>query len=192
MALTRFSCGMAADLGHIRYRVGWAFGSGPYGRVTFLSGKVTKAIAPGLGPSGFPPSGVAPGARVAKGLPAATLTRLLPRLPLRNASTRPAPTSRSAASGPFVVKIKIRSKADGLSLSLLLLFPDGTDAANRDVGAGRTQATRSRGARHGCRASADGPWTALRRGPVERRRSEGSPKGPSPEQCLCLLCAKAK
>ena len=79
------------------------FGFGPYGRPHFCFGKNGgKTIAPGLGPAGFPPSGVAPGARVANGLPAATLTWLLPRLPLRNASTRPAPTSRSASPLPSV------------------------------------------------------------------------------------------
>ena len=35
----------------------------PLRRVTFLSGKVTKAIAPGLAPSGFPHSGDAPPGR---------------------------------------------------------------------------------------------------------------------------------
>jgi hypothetical protein len=54
---------MAADLGHIRYRVVCASGSGPYGRPTLVSAKVGKAIAPGWAASRFPHSGAAPPGR---------------------------------------------------------------------------------------------------------------------------------
>ena len=143
-------------------------GSGPYGRPTLVSPKVGKGIAPGWAPAGFPPSGVAPGV-APNGHPwPAALTRLLPRSPLRNASTRPAPTSRQRRLHYRGIK---QNKAKALDLDLLRK----THRRRRTRLGRRSNAGDAEpGSEAGRRASADGPWTALRRGPVERRRSEGT------------------
>ena len=76
----------------------------------------------------------------------------------------------------------LRSRQRSHVLLILLFIRDGSDAAERDLGAGRTQvALRGPSGMDAARA-APPPWMADGGGPTERRRSEGISTKSRPNQ----------
>ena len=122
---TAFTAGALLALGISITASAGPFGSGPYGRVTFLSGKVTSHCS-GLGPSGSLTPATLHRA-TPKGRPwpigAGSASCLAPRL--RVACVRPAPKSRSA--------VHSRSCTVPVGASLLAMNDDAVCLKSRGV-----------------------------------------------------------
>ena len=159
-------------------------GSGPYGRVTFLSGKVTKACS-GLGPCGVPSLRRCSGGRALMLIESAIHGLRPDSAP---ASFPPAQRLHSACAnvafgGVCTIVEKSKSskarKAKLLILILILIFLRTTHRRRRTrlgrrPNAGDAEPGSEAGRRLAPMAHGRHPQSTSGRGPVERRRSEGT------------------
>jgi hypothetical protein len=162
----------------------------PLRRVTLVSAKVTKAIAPGWAPAGFPPSGAAPPGRAdGPSLARRRWLGVLPRSPaprhLHSACTN------VAVGGVWTGVVRNEEIQDLWELIGRRSYTGGAGGAERDLcrpSGGVAQGETS----HGWRVSAAGPGTAHRRAPPEQRRSEGTRRAGTRSNGFSPLFAETK